>query len=374
MELLFGDNDAFWKHELSQTYFNDAKVAELQTFANDILVPLKLYNAHKYDQNAFTDKILGSKQWGPNHPKHGKYFSTNNDELVRNFKQMHVDWDQKANDGCTRGTFVHHLIELDLNGNIDLATHPIYSNPNLNHIQQYLQWKHKYFDTFFEPYRTEMRLCDINDKMQSEYRRVGTCDLIAVPKNHPPPSETGGVLRVKLIDWKNTIIEEKSFFDFTTKSHRMGVYPMDNVQDCNLRHYELQQADYQRMLVKFCKNFLYNGHVYDRVEFLGRELICFDATNPNNEAIVHVLENTYEHELDIIWERRKRDVEAWSKQRHLPKPPKKYTKLTDEQYSFLLLHLIRKNELFSEIRKHNQDLIRDSRGPNGFQQHKRRRV
>lgn len=308
---------------------------QLSQFATTVLGPLAEFNSHKYDQFCFVDAILQSPEWGPSHPKYGNYYSDDIDQLVTNLQQMIKDWEQKADDASTRGTFVHYLIELDMNGQIDLSTHPIYSQPHLNHIQQYLTWKREKFDPDFEPYRTEMQL------FESEHRRVGTCDLVAVRKDHPPPSETNGVLRVKLIDWKNTVLKTKGRFD-KEKGFNMGIAPMDKVHHCNLRHYELQQAEYASMLMKYYRNFTFRGQMYERMEFTSRELVCFDDSNSNNRAIPKVLYNDFRKELDIIWAKRLQDVAAWRKDPSLA--CRKVAKITNEQCVYLLKHLICKNK------------------------------
>lgn len=338
-ELLFTDEKFAWQLAKCKHYFTSEKTQELQEFQTNVLEPLKKLNNAKYTQLVFVNSILRSPKWGPNHDKHGKYFSNDTPQLVRNIRQMFRDWEQKADDGCTRGTFVHYLIELDMNGQLDLSSHPVYSK--LTHIRQYLTWKKLHFDPIYEPYATEKELFD------SEHRRVGTCDLLAIRKNHPPPSETNGILYLVMFDWKNTVLEKMSYYDEKT-GYKTGVGPMKHVHDCNYRHYELQQAEY-RKFVRAYRNFTYNGFTYDRVELELCALVCFDDSNPRNEAIVEVLHNTYEHELEEIWRIRKQAVDEWRNSEKKPVSKVLPLQLSDQEYEFVLTHLIEKNKCFHDM-------------------------
>jgi len=327
-------------------FFTDERRESLERFEKEVLFPIINQNKEKFDTIVFVDKVLAGADWGPDHPKYAKFYATDENKLVSNLQDMLKSWKKKKLDAITRGKFVHFLIECDMNGQIDLRTHPVYGQPQLNHIQQYLKWKATKFDPYFEPYRTEMQFFD-----DGTYRRVGTCDLMAVAKNHPPPEITRGVLKIHLIDWKNTTMKKKGFFNTLKKRYEMGRYPMHMVHDCNFEHYQLQQADYDYMASKFYRNFTYKGHIYDRIEFVMRKLVCLDDENPDNDFVEEKLKENYRKELDIIWEKRAQEVKKW-KENGCPKdkthigPKRKFSK---DEKEFLLLHLIRKNIMLRQF-------------------------
>ena len=64
-------------------------------------------------------------------------------------------------------------------------------------------------------------------------------------------------LDITIIDWKtNQKIDKQSFYDKNRKSNVMMKHPLNNLQDCNFNHYQLQLSLYAYMLQQI--NPLYN--------------------------------------------------------------------------------------------------------------------
>ena len=57
-------------------------------------------------------------------------------------------------------------------------------------------------------------------------------------------------------DWKtNAKIDQKGFYNSSTRSTKKMKYPLTNIEDCNLWHYYLQLSTYAWMLQKINANF-----------------------------------------------------------------------------------------------------------------------
>lgn len=275
--------------------------------------------------------MLNGKQWGPSHPKYGGYYSDDQEVLCKNLVRLLKDWKRKNVEGLQLGKFVHFLAECDMNGVLDLSTKPEYTRTA--HIQQYLGWKKTKFEPYYDVYRTELRF-----RSSSKWRRVGTCDVLAVRKNHPPPSETNGILYVAMFDYKNTIIKTEGF------QGKKGFGICAHLDDCNLRHYELQQSDYKKMAAQdIYKNWMHNGHKYSKMCVELMQLVCFDESNPNNEAIVITLQDL-DDVIEKMWNQRAEEVAIWETLGRLPIPKKTKPKLTDLETEQRVRELLQKLE------------------------------
>jgi len=332
-------DDTIWLDETNKRHIYHVKYDkdEFETeFNQSTSTMVHTYFPNSYDPYEAIDAMLGGKEWGPNHPKYGaKYYSDDENVLVKNLRQLLVDWGKNNEEAIESGKFVHFLIECHFNDQLDLANHPVYNTiPN---IQQYLKWREEHFDPFYEAYRTEFRAH--TDKTK---RKVGTGDLFAVRKNHPPPSETNGTLYLTMFDWKNCILKMRGF-----KKTDKGIKYCAAYDKCNYEEYTLQQNEYERLVTdeKMYTNFHYNGHVYKRVRFEEKYLIVFHETNPKNKAIIVPLEDRQDV-LEHIWRDREEEVAKWEKAGR-PKPPPYIPKpkLSDQEEEAILHKLIQKHKL-----------------------------
>ena len=296
-----------------------------------------------YDKYDALSKMLGGREWGPNHKKAGKYFDKDEEKLAHNLLQLLREWKQNNLNAIQLGWFVHFLIECHANGKLDLLTHPLYAR--YAHIQQYLKWRFVHFDPHFVEYRTEFRFA--SDKT---YRRVGTCDMLAVRKNHPAPENCNSTLTLSMFDWKNALMQRSGFKtrDMPHAERMLGI--CSELDECNVSHYTIQQNDYEHMATTFYSDWTFNGHVYKKVAFEQKQLIAFHETNANNEADVVVLENIQDV-IAQIWALRKESVAAWEANGR-PKIVKlKPKELSDEESLCIIKNLIRKHDACNRPRK-----------------------
>ncbi len=293
--------------------------------------------AHKYskpyDKYDAVEKMLMGREWGPKHPKWGKYFHTDETILAHNLQEMLKEWTANNKNGLQLGKFVHMLLEAHLNNAIDLLTHPVYSKHK--QIQQFLKWKYTKFDAQYIPYRTEFRF-----HSDASMRRVGTCDLIAVKKDHPPPDQCNSTLTGILIDWKNTILKQ-AYRNETMQG------PCSSIPQCNVGEYCVQQNDYCCLARTFYTGWKFNGYVYDHIDFSSMQLVAFAEDNANNEAVVAPLDDQREL-IAILWAERVVEVAKWEQDQRpkiiYPKP----TILSVEQEFQLLFELVKKTKLLKQ--------------------------
>ncbi len=191
---------------------------------------------------------------------------------------------------------MHFLIEAHLNETLDLLTHPVYSR--YKQVQQFLKWKHTKFDPYFIAYRTEFRF-----HSDETLRRVGTCDLMAIRKNHPPPDQCNSTLTCILVDWKNTILKQ-AYNNETMKG------PCISIPQSNVGEYTIQQSDYACLAREFYKNWKYNGFVYENIDFEEMRLVAFSEENDKNEAVNATLDDVRDVIL-ALWEERYQEVTDW---------------------------------------------------------------
>lgn len=135
------------------------------------------------------------------------------------------------------------------------------------HLEQELQFykgsPNKTFNlNFFDKRFTKEYVCikdhyelDIENGVYPEYliyweedglRISGQIDLLIKEGND-----------IYLIDYKTNAkgIEDKSYYNFKTKSHKMLKYPVNNLMDCNKMHYTLQLSFYAKLLQKINPEF-----------------------------------------------------------------------------------------------------------------------
>lgn len=135
------------------------------------------------------------------------------------------------------------------------------------HLQQELQfYKEKKDQTFnlefFDKRFTKEYICikdyyelDIENGIYPEYliyweednlRISGQIDLLIKEGND-----------IYLIDYKTNAkgIEEKSYYNHKTKSHKMMKYPVNSLMDCDKMHYTLQLSFYAKLLQKINPEF-----------------------------------------------------------------------------------------------------------------------
>ncbi len=235
----------------------------------------------------------------------------NNDEILDNYKfpggkcsnpkykgltrqDIKDKWKSDADKGAHKGTFYHLLLENHCN-QFNLAESKY---ANLIPIQQYLTWRKDIFDPEFKEFRTEMRFHSPID-----LRIVGTADLIAIRRNHPPPEETNGVLTLSIFDWKNT--KDLKKIDTFHNPPLYGLGPCSGIPDCNFGHYCIQQNIYKWLLETYYKCWTYNGLKYTSVKVEFMKLIIIHENNKDNKVQEEEVPDYSDIIAKMVLERRK---------------------------------------------------------------------
>lgn len=148
-------------------------------------------------------------------------------------------WEEENKKSCERGTKIHADLE-----------HSFYKKKKNIDISKY-----QIGGTF--ECRQDYTDLDLENAVYPEYliHRVtpdgklciaGQIDLLVKKGNH-----------IIIGDWKtNKKIDTKSYFDSKTKSSVMMKYPLNNLQECNYSHYDLQLSTYAWMLQKLNPDFI----------------------------------------------------------------------------------------------------------------------
>lgn len=238
---------------------------------------------HSFFPHFEPDTIIPRMRKGRNF-RHSKYVNMTNEEI----KAM---WTAAGQAASTKGTRLHYLLECHNNG-YDLMNSPFASIPE---VVSYFKWRKSCFEEMdLVPFRTEMRLCTDID-----LRLTGTADLLAIKQNHPPPTETNGVLNLYLIDWKfSKEIKQKNQYE-------QGSGPCSHMDNCNYYHYLLQQNMYQWMLENFCLDWTWNGHTYNRVRIQERYLAIFHENHGPDGYMFITLPEQQDVVADIMRVRQK---------------------------------------------------------------------
>ena len=221
---------------------------------------------HEFFEHFDPDTVIPQMRRGKNFAS-SPYASMTNSDI----KEL---WAANGARASARGTLLHFLLECHLNG-FDLAASPY---AGLEDIQAYFRWRQSYFEPAgLVPFRTELRF-----STGPELRLTGTADLIAIRDDHPPPSETGGLLSLHLIDWKFSkgVRQENAY--------RNGTGPCTVLPDCNGSHYALQQNLYRWFLETYHQRWTWRGHQYTSVKIVDMRLAIFHRNHGDSGLCVAI--------------------------------------------------------------------------------------
>lgn len=237
-------------HAPDQGLYTCSNTVSVSTFVHD-------YFGH-FDPDTTIQHMIHGRNWNRNN----KYYGMTPDEI----KSM---WEENGRRASDQGSKFHFLLECFYNG-MDL-----FSWRKFRPIQQFLRWHLQHVQDKLVPFRTEWRL-----RTDNSLRLTGTIDIIFIEPDHPPPEETGGVLRLHMKDWKfSREIRKKGF------GNKKGTGPCCGLDDCNLSHYSLQLNTYQTILERFYTDMWYRGKKYARIQVLTRELAVFHDIREEAEVV-----------------------------------------------------------------------------------------
>ena len=164
----------------------------------------------------------------------------NIDEKELNKVQQDIldEWDEINRISCERGTKIHAKLEnsfYNAGSNITLKKFGIGGK---------FECKKDYSDLDLE-YGIYPEYLIYYDNPSIDLHIAGQIDLLVKNGND-----------IIIGDWKtNAKLDQKGFYDNSTRSTKKMKYPLTNIEDCNLWHYYLQLSTYAWMMQKINPNF-----------------------------------------------------------------------------------------------------------------------
>jgi hypothetical protein len=166
------------------------------------------------------------------------------------------EWDEENRKSCERGTKIHSEIE-----------NSFYNHPNDITLQKFgiggkFQCKKDYNELDLE-YGVYPEYLIYRDSDDGVLRIAGQIDLIIKSGNE-----------IVLCDHKtNKKIDLKGGFNTSTKSTAKMKYPLNNLDDCNFSHYQLQLSTYAWMLQKLNPNFVIKDLILNHYDHKGNNTL-----------------------------------------------------------------------------------------------------
>lgn len=143
------------------------------------------------------------------------------------------EWDKTNRESCERGTKIHALLEQSIykmGNNVSLKKFGVGGKFVCDKYRTTLDLENGVYPEYLISYKSSDDLL----------RLAGQIDLLVKDKND-----------ITIIDYKtNKEIKTKSGFNTQTKTTSKMLYPLNNLDDCNYRHYNLQLSTYAWMVKK----------------------------------------------------------------------------------------------------------------------------
>lgn len=249
-------------------------------FVNDNIISVsKLVHQFfiPFDADTVIRKMRASRNWS----------STNNCYKGMTDGEIKKLWERNRDESAATGTAFHFVCECYMNG-----WQGIYDGSYFNRqeVKQFI----KFQDVFMKkkkkliPFRTEFKMFCPKD-----IALCGTIDLLAISIDHPTPEETGGQLRLTMVDWKNSKKIKR------TNNFATGIGPCQNLMDCNLIHYTLQQGLYKYILETYYSEWEYQNQKFTSIS-IEEMFLCACHENYGNEPEIIELKYLEEVILEII--------------------------------------------------------------------------
>jgi hypothetical protein len=210
------------------------------------LLPKETWNIEKkslLDTKKFNNQILTE-------------YNISDTEFNKEKQGILDEWDAKNRESCERGTKIHADIE-----------NSFYKNPNAGQLKKFgiggtFECKKDYYDLNLE-YGVYPEYLIYRDSPDGILHLAGQIDLIIKSGNE-----------IYLIDHKtNGKIEQKSFFNNKTKTSTKMKYPLNNLDDVNYNHYQLQLSTYAWMLQKINPDFIIKDLILNHYDHDGNNTI-----------------------------------------------------------------------------------------------------
>ena len=165
-------------------------------------------------------------------------YNISEDDFNREQQAILDAWDEENRNSCERGTRIHAELENSFYSkkkNIDLSKYQVGGKFECVKDYNTLDLENGVYPEYL--------ISRVSD--DGKLRLAGQIDLLVKKGN-----------KITILDWKsNKKIEEKSFFNTKTRSSAKMKYPLNNLDDCNLKHYTLQLSTYAWMVQKLNPGF-----------------------------------------------------------------------------------------------------------------------
>lgn len=202
-----------------------------------------------------------------------KKVGLNEEEFLNKENEIKQEYQRKRDESCLRGTNIHAVFETSFYGKKQFD----FSKFGFKDLVGEFTCNENYYTLDLEKGVYPEFLISVASR-DGLLRLSGQIDLLIVDNQD-----------VTIIDWKtNKSIDKTSYYDRSKKSNVMMKYPLDNLQDCNFNHYQLQLSLYAYMLQQINPNY-----------------------NIKALRIVHIDHDNKQHEYDC--EYLKKDVERMLK-------------------------------------------------------------
>ena len=193
------------------------------------------------------------------------------DKFVSVRKGIEAEWDNNNKEACEYGTKIHLELEnmfydkpKELVKKIGLVEANSY---DIKNSQEFLDTEIGLFPELLISYHSP----------DGKLKIAGQSDLVIKNGN-----------KIQILDWKtNAKLSTKAFYDKNTKRQKTMLYPINNISDCTLSHYQLQLSLYGFMLRKWNPDF--------EIELL--KIVHFQHDGKQKEYILEYLEKDVERML-----------------------------------------------------------------------------
>ena len=161
--------------------------------------------------------------------------------FLQKCNEIKAEYQRKREESCERGTKIHALFENSFYGKTEFD----FSKFGYADLKGNFTCNKDYYRLDLERGVYPEFLISVTSR-DGILKVSGQIDLLIVDG-----------LDITIIDWKtNQKIDKQSFYDKNRKSNVMMKHPLNNLQDCNFNHYQLQLSLYAYMLQQI--NPLYN--------------------------------------------------------------------------------------------------------------------
>lgn len=231
---------------------------------------------HEFDADTILDKMLRPDR---KTPLKKQYRGKTKD-------QIKADWEANRVAASTAGTLMHRRIENFLNqvpSDFDIPVPcPSY--------QQFLTWAQAHGPVVDKIMRTEFLV-----STDRQTRLNGSIDAVFLSRADPVQS----VLYVRIFDWKRSKeIKKRNIW-------QCGKGICRDLEDCNFNHYALQLSLYQFILETYYSQWYFEGHVYDKLVVVDRQLL---VCHPDQPAAMYIPMPDMSYYVKQMVEDRRREI------------------------------------------------------------------